>query len=138
MPSYRLDVAPDIAEIPRLIDWVETCCAEAGATGDLVFKLALTLEEAVANVIQHAFDNIPPPHRIAVALTIDAERVTAEIVDNGHPFDPSAAPEPDRAAPLEARDPGGLGIHLIRRMMDDVAYRRVAGENRLRLEKLRR
>ena len=53
-------------------------------------------------------------------------------------IDPSAAPEPDRAAPLEARDPGGLGIHLIRRMMDDVAYRRVAGENRLRLEKLRR
>jgi anti-sigma regulatory factor (Ser/Thr protein kinase) len=106
--------------------------------GDVVFKLTLALEEAVTNVIQHAFTGRPPPHRIEVALAIDAERIIAEIIDNGHAFDPSAAPEPDRAAPLEARDPGGLGIHLIRRMMDAVDYRRVAGENRLRLQKKRR
>lgn len=137
MPSYHLDVAPDIAEIPRLIDWVETCCGEAGVVGDAVFKLALALEEAVANVIQHAFVDAPPPHRIEVALIIDADRVTADVIDNGAPFDPSAAPEPDRAAPLQARDPGGLGIHLIRRMMDEVRYARLAGENRLRLRKTR-
>jgi anti-sigma regulatory factor (Ser/Thr protein kinase) len=138
MPSYRFDVAPDIAEIPRLNDWIETCCGESGVVGDVVFKLTLALEEAVTNVIQHAFTGRPPPHRIEVALAIDAERIIAEIIDNGHAFDPSAAPEPDRAAPLEARDPGGLGIHLNRRMMDAVDYRRVAGENRLRLQKKRR
>jgi anti-sigma regulatory factor (Ser/Thr protein kinase) len=137
MPSYRLQIAPDIAEIPRLNDWVEACCAETGVGSDLVFKLTLALEEAVANVIHHAFTGAPP-HRIEVALAIDDDRVIAEVIDNGHPFDPSAAPEPDRTAPLDARDPGGLGIHLIRRMMDAVDYQRVAGENRLRLQKQRR
>jgi anti-sigma regulatory factor (Ser/Thr protein kinase) len=137
MPSFRLEVAPDVAEIPRLNDWVEARCEEAGIVGDSVFKLTLALEEAVTNVIQHAFTGAPPPHRIEVTLAVDADRVIAEVIDNGHPFDPFAAPEPDRTAPLEARDVGGLGIHLIRRMMDAADYRRTDGENRLRLQKNR-
>jgi len=80
---------------------------------------------------------MPPPHRIEVELAIGADRVSALVIDNGEPFDPSDAPEPNTTLPLEQRDPGGLGIRLIRRMMDRVDYRRVAGENRLRLEKAR-
>jgi serine/threonine-protein kinase RsbW len=137
MVSHRLALAPDVAEIPRLLDWVETCCGDAGVGCDTVFKLSLALEEAIANVIHHAFARMPPPHRIVVSLSIDAERVRAEVIDNGRAFDPSAAPEPERNLTLEQRDPGGLGIHLIRRMMDRVDYHRVGGENRLRLEKLR-
>jgi anti-sigma regulatory factor (Ser/Thr protein kinase) len=137
MPSHHLTLAPDIAEIPRLLDWIEACCDAAGVSADIAGKLALALEEAAANVINHAFGETPPPHRIAVALTIEADRVAAEIADNGKTFDPTTAPEPDRTLPLESRDPGGLGIHLIRKMMDRVDYRRVDGENRLRLEKAR-
>lgn len=135
MVDHRLALAPDITEIPRLLDWVETCCSDASVGGDAVFKLSLALEEAVANVINHAFAEAPPPHRIAVELTIGDRRITVEVIDNGTPFDPSAAAEPDAKAPLEARDPGGLGIHLIRRMMDRIDYRRINGENHLRLEK---
>jgi len=137
MADHRLALAPDVAEIPRLLDWVETCCGDAAVDGDIPFKLALALEEAVANAIHHAFDDMPPPHRIGVELAIDPDRVSALVIDNGRAFDPSAAPEPDAALPLDRRDPGGLGIHLIRRMMDRVDYRRVGGENHLRLEKLR-
>jgi anti-sigma regulatory factor (Ser/Thr protein kinase) len=135
MPSYHLALAPDIAEIPRLLDWVETCCDAASVNGDIAGKLALTVEEAAANVINHAFADKPPPHKLAVTLTIDAERIAAEITDNGKAFDPSAAPEPDCTLPLDSRDPGGLGIHLIRKLMDRVDYRRIEDENRLRLEK---
>src|SRR5580704_8964929 len=67
-------------------------------------------------------------------LDIAADRCVAEIVDNGHPFDPSAAPPPDLAIPLHQRDPGGLGIHLMRQMTDRVEYRRTEGHNRLRIE----
>ncbi|MFZ2006645.1 MAG: ATP-binding protein [Stellaceae bacterium] len=136
MAAYRLDVSPDIADIPRLLDWVEACCRECRVKGETPSKLALALEEAVANVINHAFAGIAAP-RITVELTIDDDRVAAEIIDNGRPFNPTAAPEPDCAAPLESRDVGGLGIHLIRRMMDHVDYRRMGDENRLRLEKMR-
>jgi anti-sigma regulatory factor (Ser/Thr protein kinase) len=137
MPSYHLALAPDIAEIPRLLDWVEACCGAAGVSSGNARKLALVLEEAAANVINHAFAEKPPPCRLSVNLAVDASRVTAEIIDNGKAFDPSQAPEPDCALPLASRDPGGLGIHLIRKMMDQVDYRRVDGENRLRLEKAR-
>jgi anti-sigma regulatory factor (Ser/Thr protein kinase) len=135
--DYRLTLAPDIAEISRLLDWVETCCGEAGVPGDTAFKLALVLEEAVANVIHHAFTDTATPHRVAVELAIEPDRVCALVIDNGRAFDPSNAPEADIGLPLEERDPGGLGIRLIRQMMDRVDYHRVAGENRLRLEKMR-
>jgi serine/threonine-protein kinase RsbW len=137
MPSYHLALDPDLTEIPRLLDWVETCCGAAGVKGDIASKLALALDEAVANVINHAFADSPPPHHLAMTLTIDADRVAAEIVDNGGAFDPTGISEPDCTLPLASRDAGGLGIHLIRKMMDRVDYRRAAGENRLRLEKAR-
>jgi anti-sigma regulatory factor (Ser/Thr protein kinase) len=137
MPSYHLVLAPDIAEIPRLLDWVETCCGTANVDNGIAGKLALAMEEAAANVINHAFADSPPPHHLAVTLTIDADRVAAEITDNGKAFDPCAAAEPDCTLPLGSRNPGGLGIHLIRQLMDRVDYHRIDGENRLRLEKAR-
>lgn len=136
MATHRLSVAPDIAEIPRLLDWVESCCGDAGIDGDIPFKLSLALDEAVTNVIHNAFDGLPPPHRIEVELVIEPDGVTAMVIDNGHAFDPLTAPAPPEAdIPLADRLPGGFGIHLIRRMMDRVDYHRADGENRLRLEK---
>lgn len=137
MAKHRLAIEPDLGEIPRLIDWVERCCSEAGIGSDLSFRLALALDEAVANVIGHAFAGQTPPHRIEIELDITGAEIVATVIDNGHPFDPSAVPEPDVSLPLEQRDPGGLGILLIHRMVDRVDYRRVADENRLRLEKSR-
>lgn len=137
MASHRLAIEPDIGEIPRLIDWVERCCGEACIASDLSFRLALALDEAVTNVIGHAFNEQTPPHLIAVELDITDASVTATVIDNGRAFDPSAAPEPDVSLPLAQRDPGGLGILLVHRMVDRVEYHRAAGENRLRLEKAR-
>jgi anti-sigma regulatory factor (Ser/Thr protein kinase) len=137
MVDYRLALVPDVSDIPRLIDWVEACCREAAVSGDFTCKLVLAIEEAAANVIHHAFDGIPAPHRIEVKLAITAERIRAELIDNGGAFDPSLVPETDTSLPLERREPGGLGVRLIRRMMDHVDYQRIAGENRLILEKTR-
>lgn len=137
MPRYRLALAPDIAAIPRLAEWIEACCSDNDIGPDATFKLTLVLEEAVANVIHHGFAGAPEPHRLSIELRINADRLAAEVIDNGPAFDPLSVSEPDRSRPLEERDPGGLGIHLIRNMMDRVSYRRVAGENRLLLEKAR-
>lgn len=137
MAGHRLEIEPDIGEIPRLVDWVEHCCGEAGIGSDLSFRLTLALDEAVTNVIGHAFTGQALPHRIAVELDITDTSVVATVIDNGRAFDPSAAPEPDISLPLDERDPGGLGILLINRMVDRVDYRRAGDENRLRLEKLR-
>jgi serine/threonine-protein kinase RsbW len=137
MAGHRLSLNPDVGEIPRLIVWVEHCCGEAGVASDLSFRLSLALDEAITNVIGHAFAGQAPPHRIEIELDIADASVVATVTDNGRAFDPSIAPEPDVSLPLEQRDPGGLGILLIHRMVDRVAYRRVGGENQLRLEKSR-
>ncbi|HUI34152.1 MAG TPA: ATP-binding protein [Stellaceae bacterium] len=137
MSVDRLSLNPDVGEIPRLIDWIELCCDQAGISSDFSFQLLLALDEAVTNVIGHAFTGQPPPYRIAIELEITDPSVVATVIDNGRAFDPSAAPEPDLSLPLEDRDPGGLGIMLIHRMVDRVEYRRAGDENRLRLEKSR-
>jgi serine/threonine-protein kinase RsbW len=138
MASYDTSITPDLAAVPPLIGWVEERCQEAGLEAGLTFKLMLAIEEAVTNVVSYAFAEAPPPHRIHLRLDIDADRCAAEVIDNGGPFDPSAAQPPDLTGPLEERDPGGLGIHLIRNMADRVEYRREDGQNRLRIETARR
>jgi len=138
MASHDMTVAPDLSGIPPLSEWVEERCQEAGLGAELTFKFMLAIEEAVTNVVSYAFTDMPPPHRIRVRLDIDDERCAAELVDNGRPFDPSAAPPPDLTGSLEEREAGGLGIHLIRNMVDRVEYRRKNGQNRLRIETARR
>ena len=138
MASHEFAVKPVVSEVARLIEWIGIRCAAEGLADDIAFKLTLGLEEAVVNVITHAFQGLPPPHSILVRLDVTPRSVAAEIIDNGRPFDPTSAPDPDLALPLEERCPGGLGIHLMRGMMDRVDYRRSDGNNILRLEKDRR
>jgi anti-sigma regulatory factor (Ser/Thr protein kinase) len=137
MASHEMTVAPEIAAIPALMEWVEQHCQESGLATDLIFKLMLAIEEAATNVVSYAFAEMPPPHRFRVRLDIDDKRCAAELADNGRPFDPSAAPPPDVTKPLEEREAGGLGIHLLRTMADRIEYRRDNGENRLRIETAR-
>ncbi len=138
MPGHELCVEPQADAIGRLIAWVQVCCRTDGVADDDAFAMMLALEEAVANVIAHGFAAVPPPHRITVRLDISAQSCIAEVIDNGRPFDPTAAPGPDPSLPLEQREPGGLGILLMRRMVDRLEYRRGDGGNVLRLEKARR
>jgi len=138
MASHELRVEPLVSEIPRLIEWLEAHCGAEGITDDATLQIALAVEEAVSNVVNHAFAGLPPPYMIRVRLDIMGESVAVEIVDNGHPFDPTTAPDPDLTQPLEGRNPGGLGIHLIRGMVDRLQYRYIDGKNILRLEQARR
>ena len=135
MPSDELRLEPALSEIGRLIEWVEARCAADDVGPEITMKMALALEEAVANAINHGLAGAPPPHRIAVRLEVTADRVAAEIIDNGRPFDPTAMPEPDLSAGLEQREPGGLGIHLMRSLMDGMEYRRSEDCNILRMHK---
>ena len=137
MASHELNVEPQVSEIPRLLDWVEACCGAEGIPDELRYRIMLALDEAVTNVINHAFADVPPPHLIRVRLDITDQLLAAEVIDNGLGFDPTTAPDPDLTLPLEQRTPGGLGIHLMRHVMDRLHYKHEAGSNTLRLEKAR-
>ena len=116
------------SEISRLVDRIDAFGLEAGLPADVTFRLALALDEIVANVIRHAFDD-DAEHQILVTLDVADGHVTATVVDDGSAFDPREAPLPDLDAPLEERQAGGLGMHLVRETMDEIDYRREDGRN---------
>ncbi|MCY4436180.1 MAG: ATP-binding protein [Chloroflexi bacterium] len=119
-------------ELDRVSTAIESFGLEADWPIDLIFKVNLALEELVINVMNYGHDG--GLHEIDITLTSDEDSLTIEIVDDGRPFDPlHDAPKPDVNAELEDRDIGGLGIHFVRKMMDDVRYRREEGKNHLTL-----
>lgn len=100
----------------------------------LVFRVNLVLEELGLNIINHGrTDDL---HEIEITMTSEAGSLTIEIVDNGLPFDPlEDAPSPDLDAGVADRAVGGLGVYLVRTMMDEMHYRRDGGRNYLTLVK---
>lgn len=89
----------------------------------------LVVEEIVVNLIEHPDDR--GPDDATVRIDIDATAVTVVIEDGRAPFDPFDAPALDVDAPLEHRRPGGMGLHLVRELTDDLRYERVGTTNRL-------
>jgi serine/threonine-protein kinase RsbW len=85
-------------------------------------------------VIRHAYPE-PGPHVIAVRCTCTGKELVAEVEDDGRPFNPLLHPAPDLTVPLEERPVGGLGIHLVRNLMDSLAYHREQDHNRLVMTK---
>ncbi len=130
--ELRLKVETRHDELDRVSAAIEDFALEADWPLDLAFKVNLALEEVVINVMNYGHDD--GLHEIDIILTTEEDSLTIEIVDDGRPFDPlHDAPIPDVNAELEERNIGGLGIHLVRKMMDDVQYRREEGKNRLTL-----
>lgn len=134
--ALALDLANDLAEIPRLAEAVEAFFDERGLPPKLAFEFNLALDELLTNVISYAFP-AGGDHRITVRVAIAGDgRVTAELEDDGAPFDPFAeAPPPVLDGDLEDRPIGGLGVHFVRTMMDAVQYERRGGRNRVTLAK---
>lgn len=121
-------------ELPRLTDAVAAFVAEHGIRKDDGFELALVLEEIFANIVSYAFDE-PGRHAIEIGLERRDGVVHVHVSDAGRPFDPRDVPPPDLAADLELRPIGGLGVHLIRTLTEDLAYERRDGINHLSFRK---
>ena len=98
------------------------------------FAIKLALEEIVTNAISHGFTD-QREHRISIGLALEQSVLRAQVEDDGPAFNPLEIPAPDTKQPLEERAVGGLGIHLVRTLMDEVEYQRQNGRNVLVLKK---
>jgi anti-sigma regulatory factor (Ser/Thr protein kinase) len=133
--ALRLTLACDLAETARLAAAVEAFAEARALPPDAAAALSIALEEIVANVIRHGYgDNRDGP--VHVEVGIDGGRVVAVVEDRAPPFDPFALPPPDTGAPLEDRAVGGLGVHLVRTLMDEAVYAGTPAGNRVTLIKL--
>ncbi len=124
------------SELRRLAAWVDEFATTLDLGEPMRGELQVALEEVVSNVIKHGYRD-GGAHTFTVTLSADADFVTAVVTDDAPAFDPLARAEVDIAQPLEDRPIGGLGIHLVRHLMDTVDYERRGAENVLTLRRRR-
>ncbi len=126
----------DPAETRQIAEWLEAFAQHANLPAAVCNAFDLALEECVTNVISYAW-NDGREHWVILRFLTDPQGGTAqaEIEDDGRAFNPLNAPPVDISQPLETRPIGGLGIHMVRQLMDQVAYRRQNGRNILTLTK---
>ena len=95
---------------------------------DVRRSVTVALDELLANALSHG-ETGPDPCSVTVEVKLDEERVTVILTDDGTPFDPFGRDAPDTTLSVEERSIGGLGLHLVGQLMDQVSYQRRDGHN---------
>ncbi|NMB78867.1 MAG: ATP-binding protein [Methanomicrobiales archaeon] len=131
--SFTLAIRSDINEIPGVSTRLEEAMEAAAFSPESILDTQLAVEEAITNVIVHGYKN--PEGTIQVSGTTASDHLTVEIVDHAPQFDPLSIPEPDIDADMSERQIGGLGVYLLRQVMDEFSYRYEEGKNILTLRK---
>ena len=130
----QLTLTNDIQELERLEPFLENFFNRNNLDITLLPSVNLALEEALANVIMYAYPK-GVQGEVTLSTNIKGEDILMEIKDKGAPFDPLQQQEANLDVPLEERQIGGLGIHLIKEIMDGVEYARADGKNVLKMRK---
>jgi len=111
--------------VRRVADALDAFCREECLPADVAWRLRVVLDEIMANIVAYGARGVPEG-TVDVWFRRDEDAVVVTIADDGPPFDPLTRPAPDTTLPLETRQPGGLGIALVRSLMDEVRYARTS------------
>jgi phosphoserine phosphatase RsbU/P len=130
----EISIANRARELPRVAQLLDRLGADCHLGPEPIADMQVALDEILTNVTKYAYAD-DAEHRIQIRLRVLDGVLEATIEDDGAPFDTLAIPAPDVSAPLHERRVGGVGIHFVRSLMDDVTYDRVGGRNRLVLRK---
>lgn len=132
--TKKLTLHNDVQQISKLADFVDAIAEEASIDPSLAMSLNLALEEAVTNVVMYAYPAGEEGDVDIVAALSDGSLLFT-ISDKGIPFDPTKKEDADITLGVEERQIGGLGIFLVRQLMDTVEYKRKDGYNILTMKK---
>jgi len=136
MPAVKqhIRLTNRMTDLPALAEQVETFGRLRHMSGRTLHEINLVLEELFTNIVKNGYtdDRI---HVIDIHLSHDDKAFRATVVDDGLPFNPCEAEPPDTRCSLEDRSIGGVGLHLIRKLVDGLSYRRSSGKNRVTLTK---
>lgn len=134
MKTRRLVLPNDIETIPQLNEFIDSVAEEVSLEMSLTMSLNLALEEAVVNVMEYAYPE-GQKGNVEIEVTADQEWMTFVITDTGIAFDPTMKEDADTTLSAEERPIGGLGIFLVRQLMDVIEYKRQDNKNVLTLRK---
>lgn len=132
--KLAIQLKNQLAELARLNQLLTQFGQRHHVAPRVLLDVNLALAEVVTNIISYGF-NDTHEHSIQVSVSLNRGELIAEVADDGQPFNPLEAPSPDTKQPLAERSVGGLGIHLVRNLMDEVAYQRGPAGNVLVMRK---
>ncbi len=132
-PFYELTVPARFENLALIGEFITSIARRAGFCDKGVFNLQLACDEACTNVMEHAYGE--GEGLIRITCTLHPGSLEIQVHDTGKPFDPKSVPVPDLDAPLEEREVGGLGLHFMRSVMDDVRFDFDDSGNRLTMVK---
>jgi len=130
----EFELKNDPAELDRLAEQLEDFGQRFSMERRCIFEMNLAVDELFTNIISYGFPD-DKDHIVRVVLESDGHTVTITVEDDGAPFNPLTAKEPDLDMPLEETPVGGLGIHLCKNMMDNLKYCRCESKNVVTLTK---
>lgn len=124
----------DLAQIAAVRESLERFAAEHSVPREPLVQLQVALDEILSNVIKYAWPE-GGTHELLVRMSARSGVIHVEVVDDGQAFDPLAAAQPAPVLPGRKRQPGGLGLHMSRQLVDSLMYERADSRNRLLLTK---
>jgi serine/threonine-protein kinase RsbW len=129
-PPVTIRVAGTQAGVRDAAAAFDAFCAAQSLANEVSWPVQVALDEILANIVGHAYEG-RTDGVIDLRFAATGAAIEVTIWDDGPPWNPLALAEPDTTAPLERRRPGGLGVHLVRRLMQGARYARENGRNRL-------
>lgn len=138
--SLHLKLPARLEELHNIESALEQAGASEGWDQGLVYQIHLVLEELAVNTVNYGFGEGGDPAQGLIEILIEqqGDSLRIDYIDNGTPFNPfEEAPKPDLDASVAERRIGGLGVHFVRTMMDEVDYKREGGRNHISLIKQR-
>ena len=135
---FTLQVPSSTQNLQLIREFVGKIAQNAGLFDSEVSNLELAVDEACANVIEHAYGH-DISKEVSIRMIIDKEQIVDEVIDSGHGFDPNQVPDLEVKDLIKKRKTGGLGMRLIKQLMDEVHYEIEPGKkNELRMVKKRK
>ena len=133
--TFTLQVPSSTGNLAMIRDFVTSVGEQAGMSPTEVAQLELAVDEACANVIEHAYGH-DTTKEVSVRATIDGDKMEIDVTDTGQGFDPTAIEQLELERLVSDRKTGGLGMRLMKSLMDEVHYEIIPGtKNELRMIK---
>ncbi len=133
--TFSLHVPSSTENLSMIRDFVKSIATQAGMDEMQVARFEMAVDEACANVIEHAY-NSDITKEVSIRATVDPDSVVVEVIDTGKGFDPASIQELNLQDLIARKRDGGLGMRLMKSFMDEVHYERIQGvKNELRMVK---
>ncbi|MDP2411542.1 MAG: ATP-binding protein [Pseudolabrys sp.] len=134
MKEIEIRIVNRQEDMPRAVGMISRFVAENELAPAMHHDLNVVVDEALNNIISHGYDT-DAADEITIRLEHRQNKIVVQIEDGGRTFDPLQIASPDFDASLRTRKVGGLGVHFMRSLMDNLSYKRIDGKNRLELTK---